>query len=279
MTIVSQKTMDKLKAIGLNLYERKLYAALLARGTSTAGELSEMAVVPRSRSYDVLESLAEKGFVIIKNAKPLQYVAVSPSEALDRAKNKMKTDLADAIERIEEFKASDALSELQKLHSSGVNLVDAADMSGSLKGRHSIHQQLGTMLKAADSNIDILTSENGLKELNTKHADLIKAALDKGVNIRIAAPISAGNKSDVETLKALGSKIAIRDISRTNVPTTRMFVVNGNASIIGLTDDVKTHPTQDVAFWSASEHFSQNFAKPTFDLIWEKVNKRESPEK
>jgi len=279
MTIVSQKTMDKLKAIGLNLYERKLYAALLARGTSTAGELSEMAVVPRSRSYDVLESLAEKGFVIIKNAKPLQYVAVSPSEALDRAKNKMKVDLAEAIERIEEFKTSDALDELTKLHSSGVNLVDAADMSGSLKGRHSIHQQLGTMLKTADSNIDILTSENGLKELNSKHADLIKSALDKGVNIRIAAPITSSNKSDVDALKALGNKIAIRDISRTNVPTTRMFVVNGNASIIGLTDDVKTHPTQDVAFWSASEHFSQNFVKPTFDLIWEKVNKRDNPEK
>lgn len=279
MTIVSQKTMDKLKAIGLNLYERKLYAALLARGTSTAGELSEMAVVPRSRSYDVLESLAEKGFVIIKNAKPLQYVAVAPAEALERAKNKMKTDLDEALERVEEFKGSDALSELQKLHTSGVNLVDSADMSGSLKGRHSIHQQIGTMLKNANSNIDILTSENGLKELNAKHADLIKAALDKGINVRVAAPLTAGNRSDADTLKSLGGGIAIKDISRANVPTTRMFVVNGSASIIGLTDDVKTHPTQDVAFWSASEHFSQNFVKPTFDLIWEKLNKKESPEK
>ncbi len=279
MTIVSQKTMDKLKAIGLNLYERKLYAALLARGTSTAGELSEMAVVPRSRSYDVLESLAEKGFVIIKNAKPLQYVAVAPAEALDRAKNKMKVDLADAIERIEEFKESDALSELQKLHSSGVNLIDSADISGSLKGRHSIHQQLGTMLKNAHSNIDILTSEAGLKEINAKHTEIIKSALDKGINVRIAAPITSNNKIDVDALKSLGGNISIKDASKSTVPTTRMFIVDGNASILGLTDDIKTHPTQDVAFWSASEHFSQNFAKPTFDMIWEKLNRKENPEK
>ena len=66
--MISQQTLDALKGIGLNLYERKLYASLLARGTSTAGELSEMATVPRSRSYDVLESLADKGFVVVQHA-------------------------------------------------------------------------------------------------------------------------------------------------------------------------------------------------------------------
>lgn len=38
--IVSQAVLDELKQIGLNLYERKLWVALLSRGTSTAGELS-----------------------------------------------------------------------------------------------------------------------------------------------------------------------------------------------------------------------------------------------
>ena len=45
--LASQKVLDSLKGIGLNLYERKLWVALLARGTSTAGELSAMATVPR----------------------------------------------------------------------------------------------------------------------------------------------------------------------------------------------------------------------------------------
>ncbi|HIJ10966.1 TPA: TrmB family transcriptional regulator, partial [Candidatus Woesearchaeota archaeon] len=44
----------------LNLYEVKLWTALLSRGVSTAGELSDIADVPRSRSYDVLESLEKK---------------------------------------------------------------------------------------------------------------------------------------------------------------------------------------------------------------------------
>ena len=84
--LASQKVFDSLKGIGLNLYERKLWVALLARGTSTAGELSSMANVPRSRSYDILQSLAEKGFVVVQTAKPLKYVAIAPEEALERAK-------------------------------------------------------------------------------------------------------------------------------------------------------------------------------------------------
>ena len=65
----------------LNLYEGKLWSALLSRGVSTAGELSDIADVPRSRSYDVLESLEKKGFVIMKLGKPIKYLAIKqPTE-------------------------------------------------------------------------------------------------------------------------------------------------------------------------------------------------------
>ena len=79
--LASPKVMDALKSIGLNLYERKLFVAILSRKTSTAGELAEISEVPRSRCYDVLESLANKGFVIVQPGKPMKYVAVAPEEA------------------------------------------------------------------------------------------------------------------------------------------------------------------------------------------------------
>ena len=47
---------NKLKDFGLNTYEARLWTALLSRGVSTAGELSDISNVPRSRTYDVLES-------------------------------------------------------------------------------------------------------------------------------------------------------------------------------------------------------------------------------
>src|SRR4030042_6799932 len=84
--IVEKKFLLKLKDFGLNSYESKVWAALLSRGVSTAGELSDIANVPRSRSYDVLESLEKKGFVIMKFGKPIKFVAVPPEEVLDRVK-------------------------------------------------------------------------------------------------------------------------------------------------------------------------------------------------
>ena len=59
--IVKDEFLGKLRRyFALNLYEVKIWTALLSRGVSTAGELSDIANVPRSRSYDVLESLEKK---------------------------------------------------------------------------------------------------------------------------------------------------------------------------------------------------------------------------
>ena len=64
--IVGEQFLSKLKHFGLNSYQAKLWTALLSRGVATAGELSDISNVPRSRAYDVLQSLAEKGFVVVR---------------------------------------------------------------------------------------------------------------------------------------------------------------------------------------------------------------------
>ena len=48
--IVKEEFLSKLRRyFSLNLYEVKIWTALLSRGVSTAGELSDIANVPRSR--------------------------------------------------------------------------------------------------------------------------------------------------------------------------------------------------------------------------------------
>ena len=76
-------------SFGLNSYEYRIWTALLSRGTSTAGELSDIADVPRSRSYDVLESLEKKGFAVMKLGKPIKFLALKPEEVVDRVKKHM----------------------------------------------------------------------------------------------------------------------------------------------------------------------------------------------
>jgi sugar-specific transcriptional regulator TrmB len=131
----SPQLMDALRGIGLNLYERKLWVALLAKGVATAGELSTIANVPRSRTYDVLQTLADKGHVIVQTSKPLRYVAVPPSEALDRVKHKLKQDLETKLDRIERLKSSKLVDELENIHKQGLNLISSEDITGAVKGK------------------------------------------------------------------------------------------------------------------------------------------------
>ena len=90
--IVQKDFLNRLKDFGLNSYESKLWIALLSRGVSTAGELSDISNVPRSRAYDVLESLEKKGFIIVKVGKPIKYLAVTPTEVVERVKKKVVED-------------------------------------------------------------------------------------------------------------------------------------------------------------------------------------------
>jgi len=87
--IVKEEFLSRLRKIfDLNLYEVKVWTALLSRGTSTAGELSSISDVPRSRTYDILESLEKKGFIVMKLGKPIQFVALKTRRGNRKSKKK-----------------------------------------------------------------------------------------------------------------------------------------------------------------------------------------------
>lgn len=263
--LASAKVFDALKGIGLNLYERRLWVALLARGTSTAGELSEIANVPRSRAYDVLQSLAEKGFVVVQTAKPIRYVAISPEESLERAKKKLEESFQQTQERIDDLKASPVMRELNEVFSQGLKLVTPEEMTGSLKGRYSVFQQLDTMFRDANKNINIVTTPEGMNELFSNHLDSLKKAKERGVGIKIVA---TGTEKCSESIKAFNSIADIKIVDEKEAPVSGKFmVVDGKQLMLGLTD-AKVHSTQDMAVWSKSEHAASDILDPVFKLIW-----------
>jgi len=264
--LASQKVFDSLKEIGLNLYERNLWVALLARGSATAGELSEIAKVPRSRSYDILQSLADKGFVVLQASKPIKYLAVQPEEALDRARKKMQDQIQSVIKRIDELKGSQLIKELNDLFQKGLKLVSPEEITGALKGRDSYLQQLDSMFKEASKKISIVTNGEGLHELYEYHLDSLKSAKEKGVEIKIAA--SSIEKAN-DAIKALGGIASIKSIDEKETPLSGRFtIVDGKEMVFSLTDSKNTHATQDLTLWSKSEHAAVEVFEPLFNLLW-----------
>lgn len=263
--IVKDDFLNKLRRyFALNLYEVKIWAALLSRGVSTAGELSDIANVPRSRSYDVLESLEKKGFAITKLGKPIKYIAVPPSEVLERVKKNMMTEAKERVTRLEELKENDLLGELETLHSQGVELVEPADLAGSLKGRHNLYNHIELTIRNAEESVTIMSTVKGLVRKIEALKPIFEELKKRNVTIRIAAPITKDNKDLIKELDGLAE---VKHIDKINA---RFIIVDGKELIFMLLDDAEVHPTYDVGIWVNTPFFA-NALEQLFELAWKEM--------
>jgi HTH-type transcriptional regulator, sugar sensing transcriptional regulator len=262
--IVKEDFLNKLRRyFSLNLYEVKVWAALLSRGVSTAGELSDIANVPRSRSYDVLESLEKKGFVVMKLGKPIKYIAVAPTEVIERVKKNMKSEAEEKVKRLEDLKTTEILTELTTLHTQGVELVEPTDLSGSLKGRHNLYNHLELTIKGAEKTVTIMTTTQGLIRKIEGLKPTLELVKKRGVKVRIAAPLTKDCK---DTLKDI-SKIA--EVRHTN-SKSRFTIVDGKELIFMVLDDEEVHPTYDVGIWVNTPFFASALEE-LFELAWKNM--------
>ena len=134
--IVKEDFLNKLRQFfALNLYEVRIWTALLSRGVSTAGELSDIGNVPRSRAYDILESLEKKGFIVMKLGKPIRYLAVEPKEVVERVKKLLREESDTRMKKLEDLKDTELVRELDLLYTQGIDFVEPSDLSGAIKGR------------------------------------------------------------------------------------------------------------------------------------------------
>ena len=263
--IVDESLLSKLKDLNLNSYESKLWIALLSRGVSTTGELSDIANVPRSRSYDVLESLERKGFVVQKIGKPIKYVAIPPEEVLERVKKNVEDDAQSHIKVLSQLENSTMLNELTLLHTQGIELVEPAEFTTAIKGRSNLYSHLQSSIKNAKKEVIIITSSNGFIRKAIAFKSIFKKLKSKGVHIKIIAPLNAETKKYEQELSE--DFIQIRHVPSMK---SRMCIVDGSEVTFMIMDDDAVHPSYDVGIWINSSYFA-NALKQFFDMSWEVV--------
>lgn len=261
--IVKDEFLNKLRRFfNLNLYEVRIWTALLSRGVSTAGELSDIGNVPRSRAYDVLESLEKKGFVIMKLGKPIKYVAVEPAEVIERVKKLVAEEAKENVKKLEDLRGTDVLKELEILHKQGIEFIEPSDLSGAIRGRHNIYTHLELMIKNAKKNVTIVTTSKGLlRKIDALKPELERVA-KKGVKIRIAAPI---NRETAKVVKNLGKIAEVKHLEKLNA---RFVVVDDKELMFMVMHDDEVHPTYDVGIWINTPYFASALNN-MFDQNWQ----------
>ncbi|MFA4887764.1 MAG: helix-turn-helix domain-containing protein [Candidatus Nanoarchaeia archaeon] len=260
--IVKEEFMSKLRRyFNLNLYEVRIWTALLSRGVSTAGELSDIGHVPRSRAYDVLESLEKKGFVLMKLGKPIKYIAVEPAEVVERVKKLIQQEADTNVLKLKELTETDVLKELTSLHKQGVDFIDATDLSGAVRGKHNLYAHLETMVKQAEKSVTIMTTSKGLIRKIEALKPVLQKLAKKDVKIRIAAPISKEAEAVLKDIKN------IAEVRHTSDLNARFCIVDGKQLMFMVMHDDQVHPSYDIGIWVQTPFFATALEQ-MFNTAW-----------
>lgn len=265
--IVKEEFLSRLRKIfDLNLYEAKVWIALLSRKQSTAGELATISDVPRSRTYDILEGLEKRGFVMMKIGKPIKFVALKPEEVIERVKKNLIIEAKEKTKRLESLKEEEILEELNNLYKEGVKYVEPTDLSGAVKGRQNLYNHMDMMIRSAEEKITLVTTGEGIvRKLEVLMPSLEKAK-KRGVTIRVATKVTEANK---KIIKELQKYAEVRDCEELRA---RFLIVDSKELLFMVLDEDKVHPTYDVGIWLNTEFFAKAL-EDLFEVAWKGFKK------
>ena len=150
--------------VGLTDYEARAYIALVARGVGEAGGLAQVAGIPRTSAYKVLESLAAKGYAVEAGGRPMLYRPKPPGEVAES----LRKDVNEVFEKLE------------LLHRM-VGEHGEPQLVYLLNGRERVVTKIGEMLDQSEKEFLLTTPQ--LAELRDGLAKKIASAVRRGVQV------------------------------------------------------------------------------------------------
>ncbi|MAG01954.1 hypothetical protein CMI42_01340 [Candidatus Pacearchaeota archaeon] len=245
--IIKQDVANKIRDyFNLNIYETKVWVALLGKGVASAGEIAEISGVPRSRTYDVLESLEKRGFAIMKLGKPVKYIAVKPNIVIEKLKTKTVQETDEKIKNIIKLKDTNEYKELEQLYTSGIQPVRQEDISGSVRGKSTIYNHIKELLENAKKEVVICTTVSEM-QVKSRFFSLIIDRLKKAdIKMKIAL---SGDEKDI---KKINNKFKIK--AKSIDIDSKFFIADGE-QVLFLISNGKL-PDEEIAVWLNTPFFT-----------------------
>ena len=160
-----KRIIDDMKKLGLSSYEAKAYLTLLEEYPLNGYMLSKKSSIPRSRIYEILASIENKGLVFQKVTKDsTEYYPIDPNIML----RKIKLEYKNTFDEIEKY----TLEKFNESKDDGEILV--------IKGREKSIDFIKDLISEATNRVSLSIWNEELKELED---ELLKAET-RGVNIR-----------------------------------------------------------------------------------------------
>ena len=248
--LVKQELLSRIKDyFSLNIYETKVWLALLGKGSASAGEIATLSGVPRSRTYDVLESLEKKGFALTKLGKPVKYLGVKPAIILEKLKNNVRHEAEERFQSLMNVRNTEEYQQLEELYNVGINPVKRSEISASIKGRSTISNHLREIIDSAKKEVIICTNVNEMKQKEKLFLETFSSLKEKNIKIKIA--LSGDAESIKQFAEARNLKVKKVDVD------AKFFIIDRKEILFYLS---KESTKDDQAIWLNSDFFSEAFA-------------------
>lgn len=238
----------------LNIYETKVWLALLSKGIVSAGETAELSGVPRSRTYDVLESLAKRGFAIIKVGKPIKYIAVEPKTVIEKMKSNVFHQAEEKVKTLINMRETSEYTELEQLYKTGISPIKTEDISGFLRGRSNILPKIKEVFDRAEKEVSIYTTVSDFEDKTRVLLPALEALNKKNIRIKIALT------GDADKVRKINNKYGLK-AKHTEHPG-RIYLVDKNEVIFMINPE---NSQEDVAIWLNTPFFSNSLSS-MYDL-------------
>ncbi len=248
--ILAQELVNRIKDhFDLNLYETKVWLALLSKGVASVGEVAVISRVPRSRTYDVLESLEKKGFAIIRMGKPVKYLGVKPQIILERIKTDIRKNAEERVKDLTKIKESDEFIKLEELYKQGINPVKREDISSSLRGKSNISNFLKEIIKNAEKEVIICTNAEEIKSKAKLFSQTLEILKKSNIKIKIAL----SGKSEI--IKDIEDKLMIK-VKKIDIDA-KFFIIDREEVLFYISKG--GDESEDIAIWLNSSFFVEAF--------------------
>jgi sugar-specific transcriptional regulator TrmB len=188
---------------------------------------------------------------------------VPPEEVVERVKKNLMDRAEVDSEKLDSIRTTELMEELTLLHKHGIDKVDPEDLSGLLRGRKNIYNQLSSIIKEAEKSVFIMTTSSGILRKFEKLFKEIKQAKERNVDVRIAAPL------DPKLKKQLAELQEYAEVRHTDA-VARFVVVDGKQLVFMITHDKDVNPSYDLGIWVNAPFFAGSMSA-MFDATWSKM--------
>jgi sugar-specific transcriptional regulator TrmB len=163
-----------LEELRLTQYEARCLVALSRVGTSSAKRISQLSDVPRSRVYDAVDGLHQRGLVDVQQSEPRKYRAVPKDELLETLRREHRSTITALDTALEQLQTAEELEERG---------------AWAIADHENVTHRMTSLIDDADEEAYLLVvDEEMVAEAVYERLD---AAADRGADVMVEVPSTA----------------------------------------------------------------------------------------